>query len=67
MGGHLFRGQSFAVIPVIAQGVPDIHDREDARRERNLLALQAARVAAAVPFFMVAIGDVEGGFQEGDG
>ncbi len=57
--------QNFFVFParpvwtVGAQRIPNVHNREYARRQRDLFTFQAARVARAVPFFMVAVGDVQ--------
>src|SRR5439155_16260180 len=52
-------GSAFAIRTLGAHGIPYIDDREDARSERNLLALQAARVATTVPLLMMAIGNVQ--------
>ena len=46
-----------AVLAVFAHGVEAIDDREHARRERYLLALQAVRVAGAVPALVVVADD----------
>ncbi len=66
MLAHALLGPALAVWPIEAQGIPDIDHREDPRRQRDLLALQAARVAAAIPLFVVAIGDVQRHAQVGD-
>ncbi|MCZ7572849.1 MAG: hypothetical protein M5U01_30210 [Ardenticatenaceae bacterium] len=50
-----------AVGAVGAQRVPNVHHREDPRRKRNLLTLQAAGVARPVPLFVMAVGNVERG------
>ncbi len=64
--GFFFR-PSLAVRAVAGQGIVDVHNGEDARLQRDFFPLQAARVAAAVPFFMVAIRDIECGAQIFDG
>ena len=56
-----------AVGPIRREGVPDVHYREDAGRQWNLLPFQPPGVAAAVPFLVVAVGDVQGRPQIGDG
>src|SRR5712691_12457200 len=48
------------------QGIINIHHREDAGRQWNLPALQAARVAAAVPFLVMTVGDIERAAQIGN-
>ncbi len=55
-----------AVRPVIGQGIPHVHNCKDARIEWNLFSLQAARVTAAIPAFMVAVDHVHCAFEEGD-
>ena len=55
-----------AVGAVRRQRIVDVHDAEDAGAERDLFAFEAARVAAAVPFLVVAVGDVERPLQVGD-
>ena len=49
------------------EGIEDVHHGEDAGGEGDLLAFEPLGVAGAIPFFVVAVGDVEGGVQEGDG
>jgi hypothetical protein len=41
-----------------AQRVVDVDDGEEARAERDLLALESARVAAAAPVLVVGVGDL---------
>src|SRR5690349_5864339 len=63
---HGLLGAALAIRTVGQQGVPDVYDRKDTRRQRDILALQVARVAAAVPVFVMAIGNIERGTQIGD-
>ncbi len=56
-----------AVGALARQGVEHINHGEDAGRQRDLFALQAAWVAGAVPFLMVSVGDVQGWAQVRDG
>ena len=50
---------SFAIGTVIGNGIPDICDCKYACRKRDLPAFQSARVACAVPFFVMAIWDIQ--------
>src|SRR5436190_9504870 len=52
--------------PVCGDRVERVGDREDPRRERDLLALQAVRVALAVPALVVVLDDVGRRLEEGD-
>src|SRR5690349_8287318 len=52
------------VRPRRGQRVVDVRQRHDARRERDRVALQAGRVAAAVPLLVVAARDVAAADQE---
>src|SRR5947209_187218 len=56
-----------AVGPFRGERGGDIHHREEARGQRNLLADKAPWVATPIPFLVVAVGDIEGGAQVGDG
>ena len=50
-----------------AEGVVDVNGGEYAGRQGYRVPLEAARVAGAVPFLVVAVGDVEGGAEIDDG
>ena len=49
---YLIFGPRLAIRTVGAQCIPNVHDGEDACQERNLFALQSARIARSVPFGM---------------
>src|SRR5581483_4047945 len=55
-----------SIWPVGGERVIDIHYCEDTRRQRNGLAFQGARVAGAVPFFVMAVGNIERAAQIGN-
>src|SRR4051794_26412044 len=54
---HLFLRPPLAIGTVRAQSIPHIRDGEDARRQRDLVALQPLRITCAVPFFMMVVGN----------
>src|SRR5258708_33624400 len=41
---------------IIGERVKNIHDGERSHRQRDLITFQPARIPAAVPFFMMAVG-----------
>ena len=66
-GDGLLVRPGLAVGPGRGQGVVDVGDGQDARRERDVLALQAAGVAGAVPLLVVVLDDRQDGPGEVDG
>jgi len=60
---HPLGGPGGPVGPVGAQRIVHVRHGEDARGQRDLLSLQATRVARAVPLLVVAVGDVQRGPQ----
>src|SRR5438128_7763841 len=58
--------QALAVLPVFARGVEAIHYREDSRRQRNLFAAQAVRVARAIPTLVMMSHDGNDRIREAD-
>src|ERR1700676_4192290 len=56
---RLGRRPGGAVGAVGSQGVPDIDDGKDTGRQGNLFLAQAARVAAAVPLLVMAVGNIQ--------
>ncbi len=50
-----------------SQGVIYVHDAEDARGQRDLLPLQSTWVPCAIPFFVMAVGDIQCMTKIGDG
>ena len=59
VGQHFFFRPAFAVGPVGEQGVPHVHDGEEAGGQWNLLAAQPERITGAVPFFVMRAGNVQ--------
>src|ERR1700690_2461429 len=57
--GPFFRPRS-AISTIAGQGIPNIHDGKYAGLQRNLFAAQAAWITCAIPFFMMAVGDIDG-------
>ena len=55
------------VRPVGGERIPHINNGEDACRERYLFAFQTARITGAVPFLMMAVGDIDGRLQVTNG
>ncbi len=49
-----------AVRTVAGQGIKHINHRKNACFKRDFIPFQPAGVASTVPFFVVAVGDVEG-------
>src|SRR5258706_9889437 len=43
--------------------IPNIHDCKEARYLWNLLTLQTARIAAAIPFFVMSVRNIQGRSQ----
>jgi hypothetical protein len=48
-----------AIRRVRSESIPDVDDREDPRRQWNRGGGETARIPAAVPSFVMAIGDIE--------
>src|ERR1700693_1059624 len=59
LGDRVFEAHRLPVGPVVRHRVERVHDREDACAEGNLSPLELARVAAAVPAFVVRGYDLE--------
>ena len=53
--------------PVGEKGIPHVDNGENARRERDLFAFETQRIAAAIPFFVMRVGNIECGPQVFDG
>lgn len=59
-------GPGFAVRPVRSERIPYVDDREYPSGEGYFIAFQSLRITGAVPFFMVAIRDIERRAEEAD-
>src|SRR5438128_2679293 len=58
MSAHFFLRPGFAIRPVGTQRIPDVNHGKHAGRARNLFAFQPARVARAIPLFVMTIRNV---------
>ncbi len=56
---------AFFVAALTGQGVVHIGQGDDLRADGDVIALEAVRVAPAIPALMVPAGDVVGGLQQG--
>src|SRR5664280_916497 len=59
----IFLGPGFPVRPVTGERIVNVHYSKNTRRYGDLRTPQSTRVACAIPFFMVTIGDVERSVQ----
>src|SRR5690625_911342 len=55
------------VRPIVRKGIVNINNRKQARRQRNLLTCQTARVTSTVPLLMMRIRNVDRVTQKRDG
>ena len=53
----LFPGRT--IRPVITEGIPDVHHRENACPQRDLFALQPTWITSPIPFLVMTIRDVQ--------
>src|SRR6266498_3868155 len=58
---------SQAIGTIGGQRIPNIYDREQTRRKRDFLTPESERVPRSIPFFMMAIRDIECRHQEDNG
>ena len=58
-------GERLFVVALTGQGVVHIGQGDDLRADGDVIALEAVRVAPAIPALMVPAGDVVGGLQQG--
>lgn len=58
-------GERLFVAALTGQGVVHIGQGDDLRADGDVIALEAVRVAPAIPALMVPAGDVVGGLQQG--
>src|SRR5690242_17199265 len=64
---YIFPCPCLAMWAVRQERIPDVHDGEDARLERDLLASQSQRIACPIPFLMVEIRNAQSWLQIRDG
>ena len=62
-----FVGKGRLVYPLADQGVIDVRERHEPCRQGYFVRAQSSRVSRAVPFFMMAPGNLPGVVQEGGG
>src|ERR1700752_3555082 len=51
--------QGFSIWAIVAQGIENVNNGEHPCRDRDILRFQATRVPCSIPFFMMAVGDLQ--------